>query len=87
MGGGDVDIGVVTFLKKLQSSTQSLTKYYTDKTKIGYKILMYFASYSFFLQFFVGMIYASMASSLFGERGILLAVRNKDSSFWVIVES
>ncbi|KAH0575570.1 Transmembrane domain-containing protein [Spironucleus salmonicida] len=63
------------FVKNLQSNSTLNT------------ILLYCGGYSFLLQFFVAMIVATFSCSKFGERKLVVYIRDSDFKYTVVVEN
>ena len=49
--------------------------------------MKYLGSYAFLFQFFVAMLFATFACSHFGERKVLVSVRDNGDKYTVIVET
>ena len=49
--------------------------------------MKYLCSYAFLLQFFVAMLFATFACSHFGERKVLISIRDSGEHYTVLVET
>ena len=73
-------------IKKLEKIVTNL-HLIKEPSEIFVVVMKYLGSYAFLLQFFVAMLFATFACSHFGERKVLVSIRDSGESYTVIVET
>lgn len=58
---------IVDFIKKIANDNERFIKLYTVDGTVGYRVAMFFASYSFIVEALFVVIFVTMSCSLYGE--------------------